>query len=142
MKRFLILAIICLIATAFKPSVTGIKVDVTNLRNNNGFVLLSLFKDGEGYPDNSEKAFKKLKAGISDKKATAIFSDIPPGQYAIAILHDENNDQKINKNSLGKPKEGYGFSNNVIGAFGPPAFKRASFRYNGTSITITIKTRY
>lgn len=142
MCRFLILIISGFLLTSYKPPSTGIKVDVTNLRSNNGFVLVSLFKDGAGFPDNSDKAFRRIKLGINDRKATVVFTDVPPGQYAIAILHDENNDQKMNKNSLGLPKEGYGFSNNVIGAFGPPSFRRASFNYSGTLKAIIIKTRY
>ncbi|MBK7290922.1 MAG: DUF2141 domain-containing protein [Chitinophagaceae bacterium] len=44
-------------------------------------------------------------------------------QLSIAILHDENDDGKMNSNFLGLPKEGYGFSNNVMGNFGPPLFQ-------------------
>ncbi|MBL7746796.1 MAG: DUF2141 domain-containing protein [Chitinophagaceae bacterium] len=121
----------------------GIKVSVTNLRNNNGHVLISLFREGSGYPDEPEKAIRKGRVIIKDNKAWIIFTGIPAGSYAVAILHDENDDQKMNKNGLGLPKEGYGFSNNVMGAFGPPSYSRASFKFNSTSLAqITIKTRY
>jgi len=121
----------------------GIKVSVTNLRNNNGHVLISLFREGSGYPDEPEKAIRKGRVTIKDNKAWIIFTGIPAGSYAVAILHDENDDQRMNKTGLGLPKEGYGFSNNVMGAFGPPSYSRASFKFNSTSITqISIKTRY
>jgi len=128
--------------SAYTPLAKGIKVDVSGLRSNNGFVLVSLFREGGGFPDKAEKAIRKAKLGISERKATVVFTDVQPGQYAIAILHDENGDQKMNTNALGIPKEGYGFSNNVIGAFGPPSFKRASFKYNGEMSTVSIKARY
>ena len=52
----------------------------------------------------------------------------PKGEYAIALWHDENNDGKLNKNWLGMPTEGYGFSNNVFGAFGPPDYEECTFK--------------
>lgn len=140
--RFLVVLICLFSLTAYKQPVKGIKVEVTGLRNSNGYVLVSLYKDGNGFPDQAEKAVRKAKLGVNERKATIVFNDIQPGQYAVAILHDENSDQKMNTNGLGIPKEGYGFSNNVTGALGPPSFKRASFKYNGDISTVTIKTRY
>lgn len=121
----------------------GIKVDITNLRNNNGHVLISLFKEGSGYPDSPDKAIRKGRIVIKDNKAWILFTGLPAGSYAIAILHDENDDQKMNKTGLGLPKEGYGFSNNVMGAFGPPSYSRASFRHTPNTLTkVSIKTKY
>jgi uncharacterized protein (DUF2141 family) len=140
--RFLVLLICLILLTAYTQQVKGIRVEITGLRNNNGYVLVSVFKEGSGFPDQAEKAVRKAKLGINNRKAAIVFNDIQPGQYAISILHDENGDQKMNTNGLGIPKEGYGFSNNVTGAFGPPSFKRASFKFNGDLSAVTIKTRY
>lgn len=140
--RFLILLICPFLLTAYTQQVKGIRVEITGLRNNNGYVLVSVFKEGSGFPDQAEKAVRKAKLGINNREAAIVFNDLQPGQYAIAILHDENGDQKMNTNGLGIPKEGYGFSNNVTGAFGPPSFKRASFKFNGDLSAVTIKTRY
>jgi len=121
----------------------GIRLTVSNLRNDKGFVLVSLFKEGQGFPDKAAQAFRTEKVAIYNKKAILIFPDLPAGRYGISILHDENNDQQMNKNGLGLPKEGYGFSNNVIGAFGPPSYRRASFMHKAGGLTdVLIKTRY
>ena len=121
----------------------GIRLTVSNLRNDKGFVLVSLFKEGQGFPDKAAQAFRTDKVAIYNKKAILIFPDLPAGSYGISILHDENNDQQMNKNGLGLPKEGYGFSNNVIGAFGPPSYRRASFMHKAGGLTdVLIKTRY
>jgi uncharacterized protein (DUF2141 family) len=148
MRTKLIGIIICfsflLIFNSFHPVPdAGLKVTITNLRNNKGHLLISIFKDGAGYPDKPEKSFKRAKLSISNKTAVFDFTGLPIGNYAIAILHDENDDMKMNTNFLGLPKEGYGFSNNVMGAFGPPVYSKASFNYtpNAASI-ITIKARY
>ena len=121
----------------------GLRLTVTGLRNEKGYVLVSLFREGVGYPDDAGKAFKKGKAVITNKKAVILFTDVPAGSYAIAILHDENNDQQMNKTALGLPREGYGFSNNVMGAFGPPSYRRASFKHEAGKLTeTTIRARY
>jgi uncharacterized protein (DUF2141 family) len=136
--------VICFIFSSSCPiPKTGIKVSIPNLHNNKGHVLISLFKEGVGFPDDPEKAFRKVKISISNKVASTIFTDLPSGNYAIAILHDENGDQKMNTNFFGYPKEGYGFSNNVTGLLGPPSFDKASFSYtaNGT-VVLSIRVRY
>ena len=121
----------------------GLQVELTGLRNDKGHVLASLYNSAKGYPDDPAKAFRKQKILIRNRKATLTFSSIPEGTYALAILHDENDDLKMNTNWIGLPREGYGFSNNVMGTFGPPSFTKASFRYNGMpGSKIIIRTRY
>jgi len=115
-------------------------VEIEGLRSSEGFILLSLFKDGKGYPDEPEKAFRKIKISIKDKQASADFADLPNGDYAIVVLHDENNNLKMDKN-LGIPNEGYGFSNNVMGLMGPPSFSKASFKHESKQV-VEIKMRY
>ena len=52
--------------------------------------------------------------------------EIPTGTYAIGVYVDENENEKLDTNFLGIPKEQYGFSNNSK-AFGIPKFEAASF---------------
>lgn len=121
----------------------GIQIEIKNLRNNKGHVLLFLFKDGEGYPNNADKALKKVKLTVVNNIASVLFKDLPEGNYAISVLHDENDDLKMNKTVIGLPKEGYGFSNNVMGAFGPPSYSKASFKHSEKGITKQqIKIKY
>lgn len=126
-----------------QPATTGITLSISGLRNNSGHVLVSLFKDNTGFPDDPLNAYRKTSLAIKDRKASIHFAAVPPGIYAFAILHDENDDTEMNTNWLGLPKEGYGFSNNVMGTFGPPGFSKASFQHTETRVTeVLIKTRY
>lgn len=124
--------------------VNEISIIITHLRNEKGQVLISLFKDSEGYPDEPEKAFRKGKATIiSGNRAVLSFTDLPAGNYAAVVLHDENSNLKMDKNWIGLPKEGYGFSNNVMGTFGPPGFSKASFKHTGDKLSVvSIRLRY
>lgn len=130
-------------AVTSRTSENKLSVNINNLRNNKGHVLISLYKDGAGYPEEVNKAVRRAKLTITNKTAAVSFTGLASGSYAIAILHDENDDEKMNTNFIGLPKEGYGFSNNVMGSFGPPSYTKASFQYSaGQSKTISIKTRY
>ena len=143
--RLLLVPVLLLIVTGSTGQVneSGLTVDITDLRNNKGQVLISLYKDGKGYPDEPGQAFRVSQLSIINHSATVSFTGLPSGNYAIAILHDENGDRKMNTNFLGLPKEGYGFSNNVMGIFGPPSYTRALFYYSADERKIqSIRARY
>ena len=97
-------------------------VEIEQLRNNNGKLLLELDND-------KEEVIKGFSEQIVNNKCVIIIKDLSPGEYAFKYFHDENNDEKINTNFLGIPKEGYGFSNNAKGTFGPPSFDKMLFRF-------------
>lgn len=129
-------------SSGFTSSIgTKLSVEVTNLANNDGYVLISLYNNAGAFPDNAEKAVKNAQVKIKDGRAVAAF-DLEAGEYAIAILHDENNNLKMDFNMLGMPIEGYGFSNDAKGTLGPPSFKKASFSIQRIEKKVIIKTSY
>lgn len=79
---------------------------------------------------------------VRDKQARCDFEDIPPGTYALAVVHDENMNGKLDTNLLGIPKEGYGFSNDAKALLGAPTFSAASFPYDGQYLELTISLNY
>lgn len=92
-----------------------------------GHLLYSLYKDGVGFPDQPKQAFRSGKQTVVPGENRIIIQSIPPGRYALALVHDRNDNGELDKNGMGIPSEPFGFSNNVIGAFGPPKFQRAQF---------------
>jgi uncharacterized protein (DUF2141 family) len=56
--------------------------------------------------------------------ATLQFDNLPSGTYALALIHDENGNGKLDT-MMGIPREGFGFSKNPVIRFGPPSFKSA-----------------
>ncbi|MGM0678608.1 MAG: DUF2141 domain-containing protein [Pseudomonadota bacterium] len=118
-------------------------MEIPNIKNSTGNIACGIFKSPDGFPDKflgSARAIiiKKIQA----KKAQCDFSDISPGTYAIAVIHDENMDGELDTNWFGFPTEGYGFSNTTIDEFGAPAFSAASFQYDGKNIDLTIRLDY
>ena len=117
-------------------------VEVENLRNSKGLVQFALYnKDGSIPDEHYKNYFKMEKATINNDKAEVTFSNLPEGDYAVNILHDENNNGKVDKGFV-LPKEGIGFSNYAsIGLTNRPYFKKASFELKQNK-TIKVKIVY
>lgn len=114
---------------------------ITNLRNNQGKVRICLYQSGDGFPSRPEKAYRIARADIQQGSSEATFTDLPLGEYAVALIHDENDNQKMDSNFVGIPREGYGTSNNAGATFGPPKFKDARFTLD-KSMVMEIKVKY
>ena len=123
---------------AQSPSCPGIHVKILGIRNSNGIVDCALFDAPVGFPTEFlHSASRVMVLRVRDEQARCNFEDIPPGTHALAVIHDENSDGKLNTNLLGIPTEGYGFSNDAKGLLGPPTFLAASFSYDGRSVELT-----
>jgi len=89
--------------------------------------------------DFLKKRFKEAVISVIDKKAIAIFKELPTGEYAISAFHDENVNAKMDTNFIGIPKEPIGISNDATGFMGPPKYKDAKFMVTkNTNISIKI----
>jgi uncharacterized protein (DUF2141 family) len=133
-----------LTAGAFVPApCPGIHVKILDIRNSAGSVACALFESPAGFPvEFLQSATNVMVIKIRDTQARCDFEDIPPGTYALAVIHDENVNGKLDTNALGVPKEGYGFSNDVRAWFGAPSFADASFPHDGQNVEMTIRLHY
>ena len=141
---FSVLIFATLPAIAFaQSSCPGIHVKILDIRNSTGAVACALFESSEGFPtEYLHFATNIMVIKVRDKQARCDFEDIPSGTYALAIVHDENMNGKLDTNLLGIPKEGYGFSNDAKALLGAPSFSAASFPYNGENLDLTISLNY
>jgi uncharacterized protein (DUF2141 family) len=120
---------------------SSVRVTVHNLRNEKGVILLSLYASGEGFPSDASKAVKLAKVKVAGAQTEVVLEGIPAGSYAIALLHDENNNGKMDTGMFGIPKEGYGASNDAKAVLGPPSFDDARFEHKGNT-HLQIKMKY
>ena len=146
MKRlvFLFLAAAGLSAGAPAPQDTHtVKVTVTNLRSADGVVLACMTQSDKNFPKcRGVPGTKAAKAAAHEGTLTLTFTDVKPGRYAIAVLHDENANGKADR-ALGMiPKEGFGFSRDAKVRMGPPKFDDAAFDLKGDDKAMSIKMRY
>ncbi len=118
----------------------NLKIDIVGFSNNKGKARISVFskENKKAFPDKYSKASYKFIVPIKDKKVTHIIEDMPFGEYAVVVHHDENEDNELNTNWLGMPKESFGASNDAKGSFGPPDFEDAKFLINKSQLSIKI----
>ena len=122
----------------------NLKVEVHNIEKS-GEIHLAIYDDADVFEnDKGDKggAARGIIDGVIEQveAGSAIWQfDIPDGTYAIGIFIDTNDNNKMDKNFLGIPKEQYGFSNNAKARFGPPSFEDASFILkDNLSLSITL----
>jgi uncharacterized protein (DUF2141 family) len=124
---------------AADPTVS-ITLVITNIPKVEGVMRVALFNKAEGFRDENF-AVRKEPFPVKSLRESFTFKDLPPGRYAAAIYHDTNNNGKLDTNFLGIPTESYGFSNNVMGTFGPPSYQEASFEVLSGNRVVSIKLR-
>jgi len=119
-------------------------VHVTGARNAKGKIRAALFQSAEGFPNDASRAIRTQAADIDPQTSSAqiVFIDLPAGVYAVSVFHDENMNQKLDKNFVGAPKEGYGASSNPKKRMGPPSFEESKFELSSPEQTLEIKLIY
>lgn len=104
-----------------------LRIHVDELRNSTGVVGTTVFTSTDGWPEDNTKALRHgptpIEAG--KREVTAVWENLPPGDYGVAVIHDENKNHKLDRNMIGWPKEGFGFANNPHVGLSAPPFKEA-----------------
>ena len=144
MNRIMTLGLLAIAGLAAAPSALSapqstLTIRVTNVRNAKGDILAAVCPQAQFLKDNcSFNGSAPAHLGV----AVIVVHGIPAGKYAVQTFHDENGNRKVDRNFLGLPKEGVGFSNDAPIRMGPPKWADAMFAFNGAEQTIQIRTRY
>ena len=88
-----------------------------------GFVV---FASADGWPENYQKAFRREAAPARPGEVAVMLPDLPPGRYAIALIHDTNANRRLDRKPSGRPREGWGMSNNPKAVLRTPGFQAAA----------------
>ena len=132
------------ISVAQTPSLDGeLEITVDGINSDAGKVMVAL------HAEAGATVFPDVKGAIAAQWVRAapgahrfVFANLPPGRFAVAVFHDENDNDELDANFLGVPTEGYGFSRNARGTFGPPSFSEAAVEIpagGGTTRTDTTR---
>ena len=145
---------VLLILFTLPVKASELRVTVDGIRSSHGTILIGLYdspesfnraielSDKEGFLNDPNRfAAVALRANAA-MMSSVVFTNLNPGQYAIILFHDENGNGKLDKNALGVPTEPYGFSNNVQGFLGPPAFRKAAMLLNAGDKAVRITLNY
>jgi len=112
---------------------TTITVNVI-LNGSGGHVLYSLHNESTFMKEPLEGASSEIKDG----KATVTFNNVKPGTYGIMVVHDKNDNKRMDFEPTGMPKEAYGMSNNIM-SYGPPQWNDAKFEVLSSPLNIEIR---
>lgn len=136
-KLFFVLLFLIIPIQAYSESLT---IEIAEIKEKKGQILIGLYNNTDNFPLIS-KNYKGIFIQATAYSIRYTFSDIPKGSYAIAVIHDENNNNELDKNIIGIPTEGYGFSNNPTIIMNAPSFEEAKF-YLNKEMTVKIKLNY
>lgn len=115
-----------------------VEVEFEELENQKGSIKYLIFNDEKGYPDQVNRSYLRGEFPASQSE---LMLDLPDGDYSMTVIHDEDGNGKLNKNFVGLPKEGFGFSNNPRIYFGPPSYEKTRFTVQGPR-SLKIKMKY
>ncbi|MGA7157245.1 MAG: DUF2141 domain-containing protein [Acidobacteriaceae bacterium] len=152
LTRFTALAATLLLTTALTPTpalahqtpaatTCNLVIHIDGFRNQKGDAGISVFNSPEGWPEDNNKAFLHGPYPFTGT-STTITVQVPPGHYAVAALHDENSNHKLDRNMFGIPKEGFGFTNNPKVFLSAPSFDTAAMQVSCPTTETTIHLIY
>lgn len=139
-KLFLLVVVSALFMK--KATAQELTLVFTNVANSNGVMRLGFFNSSESFK-KGEPLFEKSvsKSSVKDGALSISYNNIEPGEYGIAVLDDENGNNKIDYRFL-FPKEGFGFSNYLHNSFCIPLYEDFKFIFNKVDKTVIIKMKY
>lgn len=121
----------------YAPAPARLRVEITNIRKGQGKLWIAMFRPGEKMDAERPSIYKIVD--VAGKGAQVAEFDLEPGSYALAVYHDLNNNQVLDKNFVGIPKEPYGFSNDFRPKFSPPKFQDCAFQLPANGAEISVK---
>lgn len=102
-------------------------VRVEGVKTSNGRISVAVYNQAEGFL-KFDKVYKCDSTKALKGTTHIAIDDLPEGEYALAIFHDENGNDVLDTNWLGIPKEAIGFSKGKMKTFGPPSFSECALR--------------
>lgn len=132
----------CIFLLASANAQGKVAATVTGFKNDQGVCRACIFNTVQSF-NGSGAPLQCLQTSINKGVTQILFENLPKGNYAISLFHDENRNNKMDNNFMGIPKEGYGASNNKLPMASAPSFKDNQFAVNNNAVNLpNIKLRY
>ena len=121
----------------------NLTVAIKGIQNQKGQVCLRIYDSERGFPLGNNSELKSQCTKITGNSLKQEFPGLKKGTYAVAVIDDQNDNNKLDRDFLGIPEEGFGISNNPIVSIktGTPKFEKASFALSQNT-TIEIEMKY
>ena len=141
--RLVLLSLLLLAAAApvSPPATAHLSIRVVDLRNGTGDLIFGVFRSADGFPSDPAKSVNwQVKPAAGGGVTFTV--DLPPGDYAASVLHDENRNGHMDTGLFGIPTEGYGVTNNPKPKRRAATFGEAKFTLPPAGATLTISVQY
>lgn len=132
-----LLLVFALIISLFPANNPKLIIKISNIEKLKGEIKVGVFNTATNFLKEGA-AIKNYSIKVDNNTATLIITDLPKGEYAVSMYHDENSDNECNRNFIGIPKEAYGFSNNIKPKMSAPKYKDCKFQFSENK-TLDIK---
>ena len=120
---------------ASEPATTSLRVELTGLASAQGNLYIAVYdSDDTWLGDETVLEQKVVIADARDGELVSAELQLPPGEYALSIFHDSNNNGELDTNFMGIPKEPVALSNNARPKFGAPKYKDAVFTVGSEAV--------
>jgi uncharacterized protein (DUF2141 family) len=125
------------------PARAALGLRIADFASDRGQALVALYRGPQGFPREAQRAVWREALRIERREVRVTIDTLSPGRYAVALVHDENGDFKLNTGLFGIPREGFGASRDAPVRFGPPRFQDAVFELKpGEHKQLTVRVRY
>ena len=119
---------VCVMAAAAEPKTASLAISISGFQNDSGSAAIALWKQpGQGFPIKVSQALRTIKSPISNKVVLVVFDNLAPDNYAVSVFHDLNNNDKLDRNTIGMPAEPRGVSRNPKPFMRPPRYDESNF---------------
>ena len=134
-------ALALLVALGGAASPGTVDADIQGLRSARGQILVCMTTRPDRFPECQKDPAARRMTVAANKAGELHFTGLPTADYAIALVHDENGNNRLDT-VMGIPREGFGFSRNPAIRFGPPKFDAARFAVGSGTTNETVRVKY
>src|SRR3712207_6420661 len=127
MKKILLISVVFFSFVREAHSQNAVSVQISNFDSDKGICRACLFNSAASFNGEGGTPFRCAYVPVKSKSSQILFDNVPAGSYAIFVFHDRNGNNKMDKNFLGIPKEGYGASKNKLPFAAAPTFEDNRF---------------
>jgi uncharacterized protein (DUF2141 family) len=122
------------------PSTGTLTILADGFQSNRGHAFARLYRPGDKVTGTP---WRLIRADIAGNKARFEATDLPFGDYAVVVHHDENDNGVIDHNLLGLPSEPLGFSNGFQLSLvsGRPTFDKLRFTFRAETAPLRVTVR-
>ena len=113
-------------------------INIPDIKENGGNIELGLYNNPESWLSETEQ-YRILYRDVDSEIEIIVIDSLPPGWYAISLMHDLNGNGEMERNFIRYPKEPFAFSNNIKPLLSAPGFDDCKFYFSGETKEMKIK---